>query len=70
MISCQASTNSSIGFESVIHMGEETKDSKRAVPKAMFYSVCTSGVLGFVMLITLVVSKCGICPCFHSNNYF
>lgn len=39
-------------FESVIHMGEETRDAKRAVPRAVFWSVVTNAALGLVMIIT------------------
>ncbi|KAH6655602.1 amino acid/polyamine transporter I [Truncatella angustata] len=42
-------------FESVIHMGEETNNARRAAPVAMFSSVCASGVLAFIMLFTLVI---------------
>ncbi|KUI62482.1 Choline transport protein [Cytospora mali] len=44
-----------IGFESVIHMGEETRDPKRAVPRALFWSIFSGGVMAFVTLITLLI---------------
>ena len=49
-------TDSLTAFESVIHMGEETRDAKRAVPRAVFWSVATNVVLGLVMIITFGVS--------------
>lgn len=44
-------------FESVVHMGEETRDAKRAVPRAVFWSVATNIALGLVMIITFGVSS-------------
>ncbi|ORY68646.1 amino acid/polyamine transporter I [Pseudomassariella vexata] len=44
-----------IGFENVIHMGEETKKAKKIVPRALFWSIFTNGALGFVMIITLLI---------------
>lgn len=37
-------------------MGEETRDAKRAVPRAVFWSVATNIALGLVMIITFGVS--------------
>ncbi|KAH8204505.1 hypothetical protein TruAng_001279 [Truncatella angustata] len=45
-----------ISFESVVHMGEETRDAKKSVPRAVFWSVVSNSVLGLIMLITF-----GIC---------
>lgn len=39
------------GFEAVIHMGEETKDAKKIVPRSLFWSLVANGGLGFVMLV-------------------
>ncbi|ROW17977.1 hypothetical protein VPNG_00211 [Cytospora leucostoma] len=44
-----------VGFESVIHMGEETRDPKRAVPRAMFWSIFANGAMAFVTLITIII---------------
>lgn len=44
-----------IGFESVIHMAEETREPKRAAPRAMFWSIFASGVMAIVTLITLLI---------------
>lgn len=46
-----------LAFESVVHMGEETRDAKRAVPRAVFWSVATNVALGLVMIITFGVSR-------------
>lgn len=43
-------------FESVIHMGEETRNAKQAVPKAVFWSLVTNAFLGLIMIITVGVS--------------
>lgn len=37
-------------------MGEETKNARRAVPQAMFWSIVTNGVLGLIMIVTYIVS--------------
>ncbi|KAG8162111.1 hypothetical protein KVR01_007876 [Diaporthe batatas] len=42
-------------FESVIHMGEETRNAKRAVPTAMFWAIFTNGLLGLIMIITFAI---------------
>lgn len=44
------------GFDGAIHMSEETQQAKLAVPRAMFWSILTNGVLAFVMVIVLLVS--------------
>lgn len=36
-------------------MGEETKNAKRAVPQAMFWSIVANGLLGFLMVVTHIV---------------
>lgn len=43
-------------FESVVHMGEETRHSKSAVPFALFWSTVTNIGLGLIMIITFAVS--------------
>ncbi|ROW11623.1 hypothetical protein VMCG_01295 [Cytospora schulzeri] len=45
-----------VGFESVIHMAEETREPKKAVPRALFWSIFASGVMALITLITLIVS--------------
>ena len=41
----------SIGFDGVAHMGEETRIARFAIPRAMFWSICINGALAFVMTI-------------------
>ncbi|KXJ96776.1 hypothetical protein Micbo1qcDRAFT_199549 [Microdochium bolleyi] len=43
-----------IGFESSIHMGEETKNAKRAAPLAIIYSLPTNCVLVIIMTVTYI----------------
>ncbi|KAH6661271.1 amino acid permease [Truncatella angustata] len=40
-----------IGFEAIIHMGEETKNAKTIVPRSLFWSMAANAALGFVMLV-------------------
>ena len=42
-----------VGFEAAANMAEETRDSARAVPRAMWLAVVISGVVGFLFLIAL-----------------
>ncbi|KAH7031539.1 amino acid/polyamine transporter I [Microdochium trichocladiopsis] len=44
-----------IGFEGVIHMGEEAQDARRSVPKAMVGAIAANGVMGVVMIVTFIV---------------
>ncbi|KAF3767606.1 hypothetical protein M406DRAFT_40378 [Cryphonectria parasitica EP155] len=43
-------------FEGIIHLGEETRNAKTVVPKAMFWSMIFNVSLGLIMIITF-----GIC---------
>ncbi|ROW16412.1 hypothetical protein VPNG_02830 [Cytospora leucostoma] len=45
-----------VGFDGAIHMSEETRKARLAVPRAMFWSIFTNGILAFVMVIVLLVS--------------
>lgn len=45
-----------VGLESVIHMGEETKNARRSAPISMFWSMVVSGIMGFIAVITYTVS--------------
>lgn len=47
-----------IGFDSAIHMSEETRKAKSAVPRAMFWSIFMNGVLGFIM-VNILLSAMG-----------
>ncbi|KAK8856695.1 amino acid permease [Apiospora arundinis] len=43
-----------IGFEAVIHMGEETKNAKKVVPQSLFWSIFSGVVMGFVTLLVTI----------------
>lgn len=45
-----------VAFESVVHMGEETRDAKSAVPFALFWSTVTNIAMGLIMIMTFAVS--------------
>lgn len=45
-----------LAFESVIHMGEETRNAKMAVPRSVFWALMGNITLGFIMLVTFIVS--------------
>lgn len=44
------------GFDSALHMSEETRRAKSAVPRAMFWSIVMNGILAFVMVIMILLS--------------
>ncbi|KAG6360752.1 hypothetical protein INS49_011818 [Diaporthe citri] len=44
-----------ISFESVVHMGEETRNAKSAVPFALFWSTVTNIGMGLIMIITFAM---------------
>ncbi|KAH7018492.1 amino acid permease [Microdochium trichocladiopsis] len=44
------------GFDSVIHMSEETRAAKQAVPRAMFWSIVMNGTMGFVIAVVFLVA--------------
>lgn len=41
-----------------MHMGEETRNPKRAVPRALFWSIFVDGMLALIMIIVVLVSIC------------
>ncbi|KAK8066184.1 hypothetical protein PG997_012931 [Apiospora hydei] len=43
-----------IGFEAVIHMGEETKNAKKIVPQSLFWSIFSGVSMGFVTLLVTI----------------
>lgn len=46
-----------LAFESVIHMGEEIRNPKVAVPRAVFWALVGNMTLALIMLVTFVVCK-------------
>lgn len=43
-----------LGFDSQVHMAEETEDSARSIPRTIMYSTYINAFLGFLMAITLI----------------
>ena len=43
-----------LGFDSQVHMAEETEDSARSIPRTIMYSTYINAFLGFLMVITLM----------------
>lgn len=43
-----------LGFDSQVHMAEETQDSSRSIPRTIMYSTYINAFLGFLMAITLI----------------
>ncbi|KAH8714675.1 amino acid/polyamine transporter I [Ilyonectria robusta] len=56
------------GFDSAIHMSEETRKAKSAVPRAMFWSIFMNGVLGFIMVNVLLASMGSIDDALNSAS--
>lgn len=43
-----------IGFDGVVHMSEEVKKAKSAVPRAMIYTILLNGVLAYGIILVLL----------------
>ncbi|KAK7409672.1 hypothetical protein QQX98_008187 [Neonectria punicea] len=56
------------GFDSAIHMSEETRKAKSAVPRAMFWSIFMNGCLGFIMVNVLLASMGSIDDALNSAS--
>lgn len=48
-----------VGFEAVVHMGEETKNPRRAAPIAMVWSIAANGVMGLIVTATYIICMPG-----------
>ncbi|KAG8664432.1 hypothetical protein FPOAC2_13378 [Fusarium poae] len=44
------------GFDGAMHMSEDTRKAKSAVPQAIFWSIVLNGILGFCMVNVLVLT--------------
>ncbi|KAK8008149.1 hypothetical protein PG991_010700 [Apiospora marii] len=44
------------GFDSAIHMSEETKKAKSAVPRAIFWSIFMNGIMAIVQMSVFLIS--------------
>lgn len=46
--------NMSTGFDGAVHMSEEVRRAKQAIPRSMFWTVATNGVLAYTIIITML----------------
>ena len=44
------------GFDGAVHMAEEVKSAKQAVPRAIFWSIALNGVLAYSMVLAILSS--------------
>jgi choline transport protein len=65
MLTCVWSFTS---FDSAIHMAEETRQAKSAVPRAMFWSIFMNGILAFVMVIVILVAMGSVEDALNSSS--
>lgn len=42
------------GFDGAVHMSEETRQARQAVPRSIFYTVVTNGILAYGMVICIL----------------
>jgi choline transport protein len=42
------------GFDGAVHMSEEVRRAKQAVPRSIFYTVVTNGILAYAMVICML----------------
>lgn len=56
------------GFDSAIHMSEETRKAKSAVPRAMFWSIFMNGCLGFVMVNIILLTMGSVEDALNSTS--
>ncbi|KAJ5124382.1 Amino acid/polyamine transporter I [Penicillium bovifimosum] len=43
-----------VGFDGAVHMSEEVRRAKQAVPRSIFYTVVTNGILAYAMVICML----------------
>ena len=43
-----------VGFDGSIHMSEEVQASRRAVPRAVFWTIALNGTLAYIMVLTVL----------------
>lgn len=44
----------SLGFDGAVHMREETRQARQAVPRSIFYTVVTNGILAYAMVVCIL----------------
>lgn len=42
------------GFDGAVHMSEEVRRAKQAVPRSIFYTVVTNGILAYAMVVCML----------------
>lgn len=42
------------GFDGAVHMSEEVRQAKQAVPRSIFYTVVTNGILAYAMVVCML----------------
>jgi len=52
MLTC---TWSFTGFDGAIHMSEEVRKAKQAVPRALFWTIAVNGILAYAMVIVILM---------------
>ncbi|KAF7503562.1 hypothetical protein GJ744_003635 [Endocarpon pusillum] len=53
MVGLNAIVVSLLGFDSSVHMSEETKNAARTLPRSIMWSTCLNSLLGLAMVITI-----------------
>ncbi|OAX81530.1 hypothetical protein ACJ72_04122 [Emergomyces africanus] len=43
-----------VGFDGAVHMGEEVRSAKAAIPRSIFYSVAINSVLAYTMIVVVL----------------
>ncbi|KAK2765649.1 hypothetical protein FQN54_008505 [Arachnomyces sp. PD_36] len=43
-----------VGFDGAVHMSEEVRRAKQAIPRSMFWTVATNGVLAYSIIVTML----------------
>lgn len=43
-----------IGFDGAVHMGEEVRSAKAAIPRSIFYTVAINSVLAYTIIVTVL----------------
>jgi amino acid transporter len=43
-----------LGFDGAVHMSEEVRRAKQAVPRSIFYTVVTNGILAYAMVVCML----------------
>ena len=43
-----------LGFDGAVHMSEEVRRAKQAVPRSMFYTICLNGILAYAIVVAIL----------------